>query len=215
MANTPTGTRFFVATAFGTAKTFNDAQISNATEAVVTISGHGFTSGTPVLVSSGWGNLNGRVAEVTVIDANSVKLTKIDTSNTQLYTPNSGGGSLKAITTWTQLTKVLSASSSGGDPKTVSYKYLESDVEFSINDGFSATSYSLSLDDDDSTAGYAALRSLTDVQSDTAMKMLLRSGTRVYIPGRVALNDVPQLQDGQVISIKAALNGTARHSRFS
>ena len=53
----------------------------------------------------------------------------------------------------------------GGDPKTVTYKFVESDVEYSINDGFSATSYTLDLDADSiGQPGYTALKSLTDAQ---------------------------------------------------
>lgn len=97
----------------------------------------------------------------------------------------------------------------------MTYKFLESDVELSINDGFTATTMTLEFDDDDTTAGYTAMRKQTDSQTDTVLKMLMRSGSRTYLPCTVALNDVPQLQDGQINRIRGTFNGNNRHTRYS
>lgn len=173
MAQVPTGTLFSVATTFGSAITVT--AVSNAAEAVCTATSHGLTTGDVVEVTSGWGRLNKRIAEVEVVDANSFKLSNIATSSTSHFPAGSGTGSVREVTAWAQLSKVMNPSTSGGDPKTVTYKFLESDVEYSINDGFTATSLSLELDDDDTTTGYTALRTLTDNQTDTALKILARS----------------------------------------
>jgi len=214
MAQVPTGTLFSVvpSTGFGTVKTVS--VITNAVQAVVTATAHGFSNGDVVEITSGWGGLNKRIFEIGSVTTDTFVLLKADTTSDK-YPAGSGIGSVRKITTWAQLSKVMNPSSSGGDPKTVNYKFVESDVEYSINDGFSATSYTLDMDDDDTTAGYAALRALTDVQSDTVLKMLLRNGSRVYLPCRVALNDMPSLQDGQINKIKAAFNGNNRHTRYS
>lgn len=213
MAQVPTGTLFSVATTFGTAITVT--AVTNATEAVCTATAHGLSTGDVVEVTSGWGRLNKRSFEVEVVDANSFKLKKADTSSTAHYPAGAGTGSVREVTAWTQLSKVMNPQTSGGDPKTVTYKFLESDVEYSINDGFSATSQTIELDDDDTTAGYTALRTLTDNQTDTILKMLARSGSRVYLPCTVAMNDVPNLQDGQINRIKCQFNGNNRHTRYA
>lgn len=213
MAQVPTGTLFSVATAYGSSKTVT--AISNAVDAVVTCTSHGYTTGDVVEVTSGWGRLNKRIFEIEVVDANSFKLLKADTSSTAHFPAGSGTGSVREITTWTQLSKVMNPQSSGGEPKTVNYKFVESDVEYSINDGFTATSYTLELDDDDTTAGYSALRTLTDNQTDGALKMLLRSGARIYLPCTVAMNDMPRLQDGQINRINVQFNGNNRHTRYA
>jgi hypothetical protein len=213
MAQVPTGTLFSLATTFGTAVTVS--AISNATEAVCTATAHGLSTGDVVEITSGWGRLNRRVFEVEVIDPASFKLLKANTASTAHFPPGSGAGSVREITAWQQLQKVMSPSTSGGEPKTVTYKFLESDVEYSINDGFTATSMTLEFDDDDTTAGYTAMRNLTDTQTDTVLKMLLRSGSRTYLPCTVALNDVPQLQDGQINRIRGSFAGNNRHTRYS
>lgn len=213
MAQVPTGTLFSVATTFGSSITVT--AITNASPAVCTATSHGLSNGDVVEVTSGWGRLNKRVFEVLVIDANSFSLTNSDTSSTSHYPPGTGTGSVREVTAWQQLSKVMNPSTTGGDPKTVTYKFLESDVEYSINDGFTATSMVLEFDDDDTTAGYTALRSLTETQSNTVLKMLSRNGSRVYLPCTLALNDVPRLQDGQINRISAQFNGNNRHTRYS
>jgi hypothetical protein len=213
MAQVPTGTLFSIATTFGSAITVT--AVSNAVDAVCTATAHGLTTGDVVEVTSGWGRLNKRIFEIQTVDTNSFKLMRADTSSTAHYPPGSGLGSVREVTAWAQLSKVMNPATSGGEPKTVTYKFLESDVEFSINDGFTATSMTLEFDDDDTTAGYTALRTATDRQTDTALKMLMRSGSRTYLPCTVALNDVPQLQDGQINRIRGQFNGNNRHTRYS
>jgi hypothetical protein len=214
MANVPTGTTFSVATAFGSS--FTVTGVSNASTAVVTTStAHSYSNGDVVEITNGWGRVTKRVFEIGAVTSTTFTLVNLDTSSTTTYPASGGAGTVRKVTTWVQLTKIMNPQTSGGDPKTVTYKYLENDTEFSINDGFTPTSYTLELDDDDTTAGYTALRSLTDVQSDTVLKMLLRNGSRVYIPGRVALNDVPRLTEGQINRISAVVNGNSRHTRYS
>lgn len=214
MANVPTGTTFSVATAFGSALTIT--AITNASPAVVTTStSHSFSNGDVVEITNGWGRVTKRVFEIGGVTSTTFTLVGLNTSDSSTYPSSGSAGTVRKVTTWVQLTKVMNPQTSGGDPKQVTYKYLESDVEFSINDGFTPTSYSMELDDDDTTAGYTALRNLTDVQTDTVLKMLLRNGSRVYIPGRVALNDVPRLTEGQVNRISMAFNGNNRHQRYA
>lgn len=213
MARTPTGSLFSVATVFGAAKV--TTIVTNAAAAVVTSVAHGFTNGDAVEITSGWGRLNRRIFEIGSVTADTFVLLGANTTSTEFFPSGSGLGSVRKVTTWQQLTKVMNPSSSGGEPKTVPYKYVDSDVEYSINDGFTATSYTLQLDDDDTTAGYTALKSLTDVQTDTVLKILLKNGSRIYLPGTVALNDVPSMQAGQIMTMSVQFNGNNRHTRYS
>jgi hypothetical protein len=214
MAQVPTGTVFNIASAYGAAE--NTTVVTNATEAVVTSAGHGFSNGDFVEVTSGWGRLNKRVARVKSSTTDTFVLEGIDTSNTTYFPAGTGLGSVRKITAFTQITNVMNPQSSGGDPKTVNYKFVESDVEYSINDGFSATNYTMDLDADAiGTAGYTALKSLTDVQTDTCLKMVTRSGSIVLYPCTVALNESVKLQDGQINRVTAAFNGKNRPTRYA
>ena len=214
MAQVPTGSLFYVASTFGTAKTVT--AVSNAAEAVVTAT-HDFAIGDIVEVTSGWGRLNKRAFRVKSVSTTvSFVLEGADTTNLNFYPAGTGVGTVRKVSAFTQITTVMNPSSSGGEPKTVSYKFIESDVEYNINDGFSATSYSLDMDADAiGSAGYTALKNLTDVQTDTILRIVTRSGSVILIPCTVALNESVNFQDGQINRVSASFNGNGRLVRYA
>ena len=213
MAQVPTGATFYVASSFGVAKTVT--AVSNAVEALVTAT-HDFVNGDIVEITSGWGRLNKRAFRVkSVTGTASFVLEGADTTSAAFFPSGTGTGTVRKVATFTQITTVMAPSSSGGDPKTVSYKFIESDVEYLINDGFSATSYSMELDADSiGSAGYTALKALTDVQTDTILKILMRSGSLIFVPCTLALNESVSFSDGQINKVKAAFNGNNRLTRY-
>lgn len=214
MAQVPTGTLFFIASAYASAKTVTIA--TNATEAVITALAHGYSNGDVVEITSGWGRINRRVYEIGAVTTDTFKLVGQDTTNTTFFPAGLGIGSVRKVTAFQQITSIVSASSSGGDAKPVEYKFLESDVSYTINDGFSATSYNLEMDADSfGSAGYTSLKTLTEVQTDTCLKMTTRNGARIYQPCTVALNESVSLNDGQINKIKCAFNGNNRLTRFA
>lgn len=214
MAQVPTGSTFYVATAFSTAKTVT--AITNASEAVCTSTAHGLVNGDVVEFTSGWGRLNLRTFRVKAVTANNFTLEGADTTNTSFFPSGTGAGSARSVTTFQQITTVMNPSASGGEPKNVTYKFTESDIEFNLNDGFSATSYTMDLDADSiGSAGYTALKTLTDVQSNTILKVQTRSGSILFVPCTVALNEAVSFQDGQINRVKASFNGNQRGTRYA
>lgn len=213
MAQVPTGTTFYVASALAAAKAVSG--ISNATEAVVNATAHGLTTGDDILLSSGWGRLNLRAFKVTVVTPDTFKLNGEDTTNTDFFPAGSGGGSFRKVNAYTQITQVLTVNTSGGEPKSANYKYMEADVEYSVNDGFTASSATMELDaDSNATDGYKACRTLTAVQSVTVVKSVTRNGGVVLRPCTVALNEDVIMADGQINKVRLALNGTGKISRY-
>ena len=83
MPSTPTGTLFSLATAFAAAKAVT--VLTNAAEAVATVVAHGFTSGDVVELTSGWGRMNKRIFEVTVLTVDTFTLEKANTSSTDIF----------------------------------------------------------------------------------------------------------------------------------
>jgi hypothetical protein len=214
MAQVPTGSTFKIASAFAAPRT--TTAVSNAAEAVVTSAAHGYSVGDYVEITSAWGRLNKRVFLVKAVTTDSFTLQKGDTTNTNFFPAGTGVGSVRKVTAWTQITKVLSTSVSGGDPKTVNYKYVESDVENSLNDGFTAPVLTMEIDADAiGEAGYDALKALTDVQTDTVLSTTTRSGSITLQPCTVALNESPIMQDGQVNRVRATFNGNNRVTRYA
>jgi hypothetical protein len=214
MASVPTGTTFYVASTIASAKT--TTVVTNASEAVVTSAAHGYSNGDFVLILSGWGRLNKRAFRIKSVTTDTFVLEGADTTSTTFYPAGTGIGTVQKISAWTQITQVLGISTSGGDPKNVDYKYIESDVSYSINDGFAASSASMDLDADSiTTAGYIALKALTEVQTDTVVKQVKRSGAITLRPCTVALNEDESIADGQVNKVKAAMNGNNRLTRYA
>jgi hypothetical protein len=214
MAQVPTGTLFFIASAYGASKAVT--VVTNAVEAVVTSVAHGYANGDIVEITSGWGRINRRLYRLKGVTANDFTLEGQDTSSTTVFPAGTGIGSVRKVNTFVQIDKVLSVQSQGGEPKTVNYKFIESDVEFSINDGFGATSYTMEIDADAiGSASYAALKSLTEVQTDTCLRMVSRNGALIFQPCTVALNESVKIQDGQINRVSVAFNGNNRLTRYA
>ncbi len=214
MAQVPTGSLYYVASTIAATKA--TTVVTNASEAVVTSTAHGYSNGDYVLVVSGWGRLNKRAFRIKSITTDTFVLEGADTSNTTFFPAGQGVGTVAKVSAWTQLTTVMNPNTSGGDPKKVTYKFIESDVEYSINDGFTATDYTIELDADAiGGAGYTALKTLTDVQTDTIMRMVTRSGSILLVPCTVALNESVRMADGQINRVVAQFSGNNRAVRYA
>jgi hypothetical protein len=214
MAFTPRGTKFYIASAFGSALPTTVA--TNATECVVTSTAHGLLSnGDIVEVTSGWPGLNLRAARVKSVATNTFVLEGFNTSNTARYPAGAGIGSVRKVTTFVQIPGVVNAQSSGGDPRNITYSFYEEDIDRSINDGFNASVLTVTIDADQfGTAGYTALASLTDVQTNSIFYQLLKNGGSIYQPCTVALNETPQIQTGQIATNVFTVNGNNRPTRY-
>ena len=214
MASVPTGTIFSLATVFAAAKTVT--AITNAAEASVSCTAHGYSVGDVVQLYSGWGRLNRRAARVKSSTTDAFVLEGINTTNTEFYPSGSGGGTVRKIITFQQINKILNPSNSGGEAKNITVKFLESDVEENINDGFTAITETFDIDADEfGQASYAALVNLSEVQTDTVLKKTLKSGSTIYTPCRVAFNENVKLADGSIMTNTVSINGNGRLTRYS
>lgn len=214
MAALPNGTVVAVAAAYGASKP--TTIVTNASEAVVTSAAHGYSNGQFVEVTSGWSGANLRMFRIKSATTDTFVLEGFDTSNTSVYPAGTGIGSVRVVTTWQQIPQILGINSSGGTPNSTDYRYLDSDVSYSINNGFAATVDTITIDADAiGSPGYAALQALTAVQTYTAIRKTMKSGSIILTPGKVALNESPTFQDNQVVSVTATLNGAGRVTRYA
>lgn len=214
MATLPSGTLLAVASAFAAEKTVSD--ISNAAEAVVSCTAHGYSVDDIVQLYSGWGRLNRRVVRVKSVLADSFVAEDIDTTNTEFFPAGSGGGTVRKVSTFTQVSKYLNPQQSGGDPKNVTVRFMDEDTEVNINDGFTAVTESFEVDADEfGSTAYNTLRSLSEVQSDTILKKTLKSGDQIYTPCKIAFNENVKLSDGSIMTNVVSVNGNGRVTRYS
>lgn len=213
MAQVPTGTTFALCTAFGSALPVS--LITNAAEAVCTSTAHGLSNGDLVEVSCGWSRVNGRAARVKSVTANNFTLEGIDTSNASLFVAGGGVGSVRKANTFVQFLQVLTVDVSGGTPKTVSYKYIESENTQIINDGFEPVNRTFTLDADflDSSA-YGLLKPLFEAQSTTMLRTLKRNGKFTLLPCTASINVEETMTDGQVNAVSLAISGLNTSTRY-
>lgn len=202
-----------VATAFAAAKTVS--AISNAAEATVSCTAHGYSVGDILQLYSGWGRLNRRAVRVKSATTDAFVAELIDTTNTEFFPTGSGGGTVRKVTTFTQIPKYLNPTQSGGDPKNVTVRFMDEDVDTNLNDGFNAVTESFEIDADQfGTSSYNALRTLSDVQTDTILKKTLKSGAIIFTPCTVSLNENPKLSSGNIMTNVVSINGNGRITRY-
>ncbi|HCS43776.1 MAG TPA: phage tail protein [Pseudomonas sp.] len=99
--------------------------LSNATEAIATVTAATLVVGDIVLISSGWTSLNGRVARVKAATATAITLEGINTTNLQLFPALGGIGSLKKVLTWVLIPQITDLAPSGGDQNYLGVAFLE------------------------------------------------------------------------------------------
>ncbi len=213
MARTPTGTIHSVATVLAAAKTVTG--ISNAAEAVVSSTAHGYSINDIVLIFSGWGRLNARAFKIKSVTTDAFVLAKANTSNVELFSPGGGAGTVQKVTTWVDLDRTMNHSSSGGDAKTVNVKFIESDVEIVLNDGFSAVQRTFEMDADMiDTPAYDALKMLSDTDAFTVVRRRAKSGAVSLVPAKVSFNEEETLTEGSAVTVKGTFNAQNISTRY-
>ncbi|GAA6121450.1 phage tail tube protein [Acidovorax sp. FG27] len=214
MARTPTGTINSVATALAAAKTISG--ISNAAEAVVSSVAHGFSVGDIVLIYSNWGRLNFRAFRVKSVLADSFVLEGANTSNTELYSPGAGFGTARKAGGWVDLDRTMNHSTSGGDAKTVNVKFIESETELALNDGFTAVQRTFDMDADMiGTPAYNALKTLSETGADTVIKRRTKANAISLLPATVSFNEEENLTEGQIVTVKGTFNAQNISTRYA
>lgn len=215
IARTPTGTITSVATAFATDVTITG--ISNAAVAVVTTSAsHGLVDGDIIMLESSWSRLNMRAFRVVDASGSTLKLDGEDTSNIEIFPAGGGGGKLRKVNAWVQLDRTLNHNSSGGEARTVNVKFIESENEIVLNDGFTAINRTFDMDADQlGTAGYTALRTFTQTGKDTVIRQATPGNTFNLIVGKVSLSEEVVLTDGQVMVVRGSIAAQSRSTRYA
>ncbi|WP_367847003.1 phage tail protein [Rhodoferax sp. WC2427] len=208
----PNGIVLAIATAYAAALSVTAA--SNASEAVLTVT-NTYTAGDYVEFVSGWSRANNRIFRVKSPTGANLVLEGFDTSSTTQFPAGSGVGTVRRINTWTQVTQVLSCTSSGGDPQYQTYSFLEQDFDSQIPTTTSAQSIALEIADDPTLAGYQALKATALSRSNTAMRATLPQGGFILYSGIFAFDETPSLSKGNLMSVKAGIALQGRPVRYA
>lgn len=199
----PNGSLLYIGSAVAAAKTMT--AVTNADPAVVTSATHGYSDGDELIVTSGWSRLTGKTVRINVLTSNTYQLEGFDSTNTTVFAAGSGTGTTQKVTTWTQISQVLSTSSTGGEQRFLTYQFLEADTEVEIPTVKSGGGFNFEIGDDPSLPGFAALVDANDDRVARAFKVVLASGAILYYCGYVSINKTPTLEVNNLMRLSGSV----------
>lgn len=208
----PNGAALALATAYATALSVTAA--SNASAAVLTVT-NSLSVGDYVEYVSGWSRANNRIFRLSAVTGTTATLEGLDSSSTTLYPVGGGTGTIRKINTWTSITQVVDTVLSGGDLQTTTFQYLENDFEQELSTVVAASSIDLTLGDDPSLAGYAALKAASDTRGTAAFRIVLPTGSILLYNTRPFLNETPSTTKNELMVINAKLNLLGKVTRYA
>ena len=184
--------------------------ITNANPAVATCTGHGYTTGDEIMLSSGWEGATDSVYKIESVDSNSFKVLGLDSTDTSFFPTGSGGGSAQKLSAWTAIPQVLTINANGGDARFTDVNPLAKRNGIRIPTGFNATTVTLSLGFDATTPAYKTMVGLSRSLSKVAFKQVLSGGSVQYGWGYLTVSEFPKLNNNQVNTVDAALTFLGR-----
>lgn len=212
-ASLPNGSTLFIGSAYGSALTVSG--LTNANPGVATSTAHGLSNGDYVVVTSGWSRLNNRLVRVAGVTTNTFELEGIDTSDTDIYPSGSGIGSVREVTTFTQITQVLQPTSQGGEQQFLAYQFLEDDAQTEIPTTKTAGGFNFSVADDPTLAGYIAMAAANDDREARALRVNLANGSKLCYYAYLTLNETPSLTVNELMACQATARFLNKPTRYA
>jgi hypothetical protein len=209
----PNGSTVHIGSAVGSALTVTAA--TNAAPCVMTSTAHGLANGDFVIVTSGWSRVTDKVYRVANVAANTFELEGTDTSDTSIYPAGSGVGSAKEVTTWTQLSQVLTVSSQGGEQQYATYQPLEGDREVRIPTIKSGGGLDIEVGDDPTLAGFVAAMAANDDRVARAVRITNANDSISLFYSYISADKVAQMNVNQVQTSRVSLSHLNEAVRYA
>lgn len=202
-----------VAIASGYSVAANITALSNASTAIATAT-NTLVAGDFVEVTSGWSRLTNKVVRVASPSGTAFSLEGYDTTLTSIYPSGGGAGTFRKISGWTQLSQVLSSSSTGGEQQFLEYQFLESDAQKRIPTVKSAAGLTFSVADDPAQPGYVLASTANDDRLPRAVRITLPSGSVLIYNAYVSVNKTPSLTVNEIMAVECTLSLLAEPVRY-
>lgn len=193
----PNGSKFYIGSAYGADKTYTTA--SNASECVLSFAADpALATGDYFQINCGWEEIDGNVYRVKTASGAGpylVTIEGLDTSSTTMF-PAGGGasGTVREVSTWTEITQVETPSTSGGEQQFINYQLISASREKRLPSYRSAQGIQLTFFDDPTLAWYATvLAASLDNANDYCMKIDLKSGAKIVTAGYWSLQKMPSM----------------------
>lgn len=208
----PNGALVSIASGYGSPLTVTS--VTNANPAVATSTAHGLANGDFIEITSGWSRLTSKVARVAGVTANTFNIEGIDSSLTSIYPSGSGIGTVRKVTGYTQLSQILSSSSSGGEQQFLEYQFLEGDAQKRIPTFKNAAGITFSVADDITQPGYQLATVANDDRLPRAVKIVLPSLSVISYNVYISLNNTPSLTVNEIMATELTLSLLAEVVRY-
>ena len=203
-ATLPNGSLIALGTGYGSPITVT--AVSNASTAVATATGHGLSQGDIIVVTSGWSRLNGKTVRVGTVTTNTFQLEGIDTSSTTLYPAGAGTGTVKEVTTFTQISQILETATNGGEQQFLEFQFLEADAQTRIPTFKNAAGLTLQIADDPSLAGYQGMEDANDDREARALRITLANDSIILYNAYCSVNKTPSLTVNELMAVEATFS---------
>jgi len=209
-----TGVILQVAKTYASSLSFS--AISNATQAVCTVTGSTIVAGDYVEVSSGWGLLDKRVCRAyTGSNATSLILEGIDTTDTSKYPATTGAGSVRKISVWTDMSQIKSVTASGGTQNYADITSIVDVVERKIPTTRSAIDMTIDCYDDPTLAWYADVSVADAARTPYGLLMKFPNGSKLAANAYWSLLKVPTMAVNEALMTQISLSYAAEPVRYA
>lgn len=212
--NLPNGSSVAIASTIAASKAMS--AVSNAAEAVATLeAAHGVVVSDILIVSSGWSELDQRVARASAVATNDVTLEDINTASTLRFPAGSGIGSVREISAWTAITQILEFDTVGGDQQFFQYQFLESYSQRQIPTVRSPQSINMALGDDQSLPWYDVIVAAAEGGAPVPMRITLPSGAKLFYNGYWSINKTPRMSVNNAMAVDVTFAFAAELTRYA
>jgi hypothetical protein len=208
----PNGATVAIASTYGATNVIT--AISNSNPAVATSAGHLFAEGDFVEIKSGWSKLDSKIVRVGDVTTDTFQLEGIDTTLTSNYPANSGAGSVREVTAFTQLSQILQSTSTGGEQQFLEYQFLESDAQKRIPTFKNASGLNFSVADDPLQPGYILASQANDDRLERGIRVTLPSQSVILYNAYISLNKTPSLTVNEIMAVEVTLSLLAEPVRY-
>lgn len=188
--------------------------LTNASPAVATSTAHGLATGDFVEIVSGWSRLTNKIYRVTMLTTSTFSIDGLDTTSTSIFPVGGGVGTVAKITGFTQLSQVLSSSSSGGEQQFLTYQFLEADSQKQIPTFKNAAGLTFSVADDATLPGFILAGVANDDRLPRGVKITLPSGSILLYNAYISLNRTPSLTVNELMACELTLSLLADPVRY-
>lgn len=204
----PEGSKFYYSVTFAGAKTIT--AVTNASPAVASSTGHGYSDLDPVLLLSGWEDANNTIWEVDQLTADTFGVTGLDSTSTTYYPAGSGTGTAQKVSNWVEIPQILTNNSNGGGTKYNTISPLSTRNDIKVPVGFEASSIDLEIGYDPADAVQAAMAGISRAFTKCALKIWIPGGGRLYGYGNLVLSEMPKMSKGNAITKACSLSVDGR-----